>query len=89
MENYPKLMQSYPNLENLLEPIGHELWPCNFHFLPLFKYNLVQLWFLLRNLTMFHHEHLVLIIKLQNTSWLVMSGVKKYQTPLSSIIKCS
>jgi hypothetical protein len=25
MENLPKLVSSYPNLENLLEPIVHEL----------------------------------------------------------------
>jgi hypothetical protein len=42
----------------------------------------MQLRFLLRNLTKFHHEHLVLILKLENTSWLIMSGVRKYQTPL-------
>jgi hypothetical protein len=28
-------------------------------FLPLFKYNLMQIRILLRNLTRFHHEHLV------------------------------
>jgi hypothetical protein len=44
----------------------------------LFKYNLMQLRFLLRNLTRFHHEHLVLILKRENTSCLVMSGVRKY-----------
>jgi hypothetical protein len=49
--------------------------------LPLFKYNLMQLRFLLRNLQRFHNEHLVLVLKLKNTSWLVMSGVRKYQTP--------
>jgi hypothetical protein len=53
-----------------------------FPFLPLIKYNLMQLMFLLWNLTRFHHEHLVLILKLKNTSWLVMGGVRKYQTPL-------
>jgi hypothetical protein len=57
--------------------------------LPLFKYNLMQLRFLLRNLTWFHHEHLVLILKLKNTSWLVMSGVRKYQIPVSYVLKCS
>jgi hypothetical protein len=82
MENYPKLVLSYPNLEKLLEPIVHELWPWKFHFLPLFKYNLMQLRFLLSNLTRFHHEQLVLILKLENTLWLVMSGVRKYRTPL-------
>jgi hypothetical protein len=60
-----------------------------FSFLPLFKYNLIQLRFLLRNLIRFHHEHLVLILKLENTSWLVMSSVRKYQTPLSYVLKCS
>jgi hypothetical protein len=60
-----------------------------FIFLPLFKYNLMQLKFLLSNLTRFHHEHLVLILKLRYTSWLVMSGVRKYQTPLSHVLKCS
>jgi hypothetical protein len=49
-----------------------------FPFFPLFKYNLMQLRFLLRNLTRFHHDHLVLILKLKNISWLVMSGVRKY-----------
>jgi hypothetical protein len=58
--------------------------------LPLFKYNLMQqLRFLLRNLTRFCHEHLVLILKHKNTSWLVMSSVMKYQTPLSNVLKCS
>jgi hypothetical protein len=57
--------------------------------LPLFKYNLLQLRFLLRNSTMFHHEHLVVVLMLENTSWLVMSGVRKYQTPLSHVLTCS
>jgi hypothetical protein len=60
-----------------------------FLFLPLTKYNLLQLRFILRNLTRFHHEHLVLILKLKNTSWLVMSGVRKYRTPLSYVLNCS
>jgi hypothetical protein len=60
-----------------------------FPFLPLFKYHLMPLRFLLRNLIRFHHEHVVLIIKLKNTSWLVMSGVGKYRTPLSYVLKCS
>jgi hypothetical protein len=55
----------------------------------LVKYNLMHLRFLLRNLIRFHHEHLVLVLKLKNTSWLVMSGVRKYQTPLSHVLKCS
>jgi hypothetical protein len=42
----------------------------------LFEYNLMQLRFLLRDLTRFHHEHLVLILKLKNILWLVMSGVR-------------
>jgi hypothetical protein len=54
-----------------------------FPFLPVFKYNLMQLRFLLRNLIRFHHEHLVLVLMLENTSWLVMSGVRRYQTTLS------
>jgi hypothetical protein len=58
-------------------------------FLPLFKYNLLQLSFLLRSSTRFHHEHLVLILKHKNISWLVMSSVTKYQTPLSYVLKCS
>jgi hypothetical protein len=41
------------------------------------------------NLTMFHHEHLVLILKHKNTSWLVMSSVRKYQTPLTYVLKNS
>jgi hypothetical protein len=41
------------------------------------------------NLTRFHNEHLVLILKHKNTSWLVLSGVRKYQTPLSYVLKCS
>jgi hypothetical protein len=49
-----------------------------FPFLPSFKYNLIQLRFLLRNLKRFHHEHLVLMLKLKNTSWLAMSGVRTY-----------
>jgi hypothetical protein len=40
----------------------------------------VKLRFLLRNSTRFHHEHLVLVLIFENTSWLVMSGVRKYQT---------
>jgi hypothetical protein len=32
MEFYPKLVLSYPNLENLLEPPVHELLPWKFHF---------------------------------------------------------
>jgi hypothetical protein len=58
-------------------------------FLPLFKYCLMPLRFLLRDLTRFHHEHLVLILKLENTSWLFMSGVRRYQTPLRYILNCS
>jgi hypothetical protein len=55
----------------------------------LIKYNLMQFRFLLRNLARFHHEHLVPVLKLKNTSWWVMSGVRKYQTPLSHVLKCS
>jgi hypothetical protein len=51
-----------------------------FPFFALIKYNLMQLRFLLRNLTRFHHEHLVLVLKLKNTSWFVMGGVRKYRT---------
>jgi hypothetical protein len=58
-------------------------------FFPLFKYNLMQLRFLLRNSTRFQHEHLVLILKHENTLWLVMSGDRKYQTPLSVVLRCS
>jgi hypothetical protein len=43
----------------------------------------------LKNLTRFHHEHLVLIIKLEITSWFVMSGIRKYQNPLSYVPKYS
>jgi hypothetical protein len=60
-----------------------------FPFLPLFEYNLMQLRFHFRNSTRFHHEHLVLVLMLKNTSWLAMSGVRKYQTPLSKVLKCS
>jgi hypothetical protein len=49
-----------------------------FPFLPLSKYNLMQLRFLLKNITRFHHEHLVFILKLKDTSWLVMGAVGKY-----------
>jgi hypothetical protein len=41
------------------------------------------------NLIRFHYEYLVLILKLKNTSWLVMSGVRKYRTPLSYVLKCN
>jgi hypothetical protein len=58
-------------------------------FLPLFKYNFMQLRFPFRNVTRFHLEHLVLILKHENTSWLVKSGFRKYQTPLSYVLKCS
>jgi hypothetical protein len=90
MEKYPKLVLSYPNLENLLEPLAHA-WVMTLEilFLPLFKYNLMQLRFLLRNLTRFHYEHLVLILKHKNTSWLVMSSVRKYQAPLCYVLKFS
>jgi hypothetical protein len=44
----------------------------------LVKLNLMQLRFLFRNLMRFHHEHLVLILNLKETSWLVMSAVRKY-----------
>jgi hypothetical protein len=49
----------------------------------------LQLRSLLRNLTRFHHEHLVLILKYENTTWLVMSGIRKHETPLSYVLKCS
>jgi penicillin-binding protein-related factor A (putative recombinase) len=42
--------------------------------------------FLLKNLTMFHHEHLVLILKHKNTLWLVVRSVRKNQT---YVLKCS
>jgi hypothetical protein len=42
----------------------------------------MQLRFLLGNLTRFYHKLLVLLLKLKNTSWLVMSGVRKYRTAL-------
>jgi hypothetical protein len=58
-------------------------------FLALSNFNLMQLRFLLRNLTRFHHEHLVLILNLKITSWLAMSSVRKYRTPLSYVFKCS
>jgi hypothetical protein len=60
-----------------------------FSIFALVKYNLMQLWFLFKNVTRFHHEQLVLIIKLEITSWLVMSGIKKYQNPLSYVLKYS
>jgi hypothetical protein len=47
-------------------------------FFALVKYNLMQLRFLFRYLTRFHHERLVLILNLEITSWLVMSGIMKY-----------
>jgi hypothetical protein len=55
----------------------------------LVKYNLMQLRFLFKNLTRFHYEHLVPILKLENTSWLVMSGITKYQNPLNYVLKYS
>jgi hypothetical protein len=55
----------------------------------LVKYNIMQLRFLFRNLTRFRHEHVVLILKQENTSWLVISGIRRYQNPLSYILKCS
>jgi hypothetical protein len=60
-----------------------------FSIFALVKYNLMQLWFLFKNVTRFHHEQLVLIIKLEITSWLVMSGIKKYQNPLIYVLKYS
>jgi hypothetical protein len=57
--------------------------------LPLFKCNIMQLRFLLSNLLRFHHEHLLLILKHENTSWLVLNGVRKYGTPLRYVLKCS
>jgi hypothetical protein len=47
---------------------------------------LMQLRFLFKNLTRFHHEHLVLILKLEITSWLFMSGIRKYQSPLGNVL---
>jgi hypothetical protein len=41
-----KLVLSCTTLELLLEPLVHELGPWNFPFLPLFKYNLMQMRFL-------------------------------------------
>jgi hypothetical protein len=59
-------------------------------FLPLFKYILIQLRFLLRNSTRLHHEHLVLILEHENTSWLGMSGVLgSIEPPLGYVLKCS
>jgi hypothetical protein len=49
----------------------------------------MQLRFLFRNLTRFRHEHLVLILKLDITSWLVMSGFRMYRNTLSYILKYS
>jgi hypothetical protein len=34
MKNQPKIVLSCSNLENLLEPIVHELWPWNLPFYP-------------------------------------------------------
>jgi hypothetical protein len=55
----------------------------------LVKYNPMQLRFLFKKLTRFHHEHLVLILKLEFPSWLVMSGIRKYQSPLGYVLKYS
>jgi hypothetical protein len=43
--------------------------------------------FLLKNLTRFNHEHLVLILKHKIISWSVMSSVRRNQTPLSYTLK--
>jgi hypothetical protein len=48
-----------------------------FSIFALFKCNLMQIRFLFRNLTMFHHERLELTLKHKNSSWLVMSSVRK------------
>jgi hypothetical protein len=55
-------------------------------FLPLLKYNLMKMRFLLKTLTRFLHGHLVLILKLKITSWLVMSSFRKNQNPLSYVL---
>jgi hypothetical protein len=56
----------------------------------LFKYNLMKVRFLLKNLTRFPHEHLVLILRIKITSWLVMNSVRKRKTtPLSYVLMCS
>jgi hypothetical protein len=55
--------------------------------LALVKKILMQLRFLFRNLTRFHQERLVQILKLEITSWLVMSGIRMYRNPLSFVLK--
>jgi hypothetical protein len=61
-----------------------------FSIFALFKYNLMKVRFLFKNLTRFPHEHLVLILGLKITSWLVMSSVRKSKPPpLSYVLKCS
>jgi hypothetical protein len=41
----------------------------------------MQLRFLLRNLTRFHHEHLVVVLMLENTSWFIWS----HRCPLEEV----
>jgi hypothetical protein len=77
MEISLKIVLSSPTLGQLLEPLFmyYDLGICHF---PLVMYNLMQLRFLFKKLIRFHHEQLVLILKLEITSWLVMSGIRKY-----------
>jgi hypothetical protein len=49
----------------------------------------MQIRFLFGNLTWFHHEHLVLILKQEITLLLVISGIRMYRNPLSYVPKCS
>jgi hypothetical protein len=40
MKNVPKLVPSYPNVENLLEPPVHDDWLCIYHSSTLISLNL-------------------------------------------------
>jgi hypothetical protein len=47
-----------------------------FPFLPLFKYNIRKLRFLLKNLTRFHHEHLVHTGHMESPNWVPSCGAE-------------
>jgi hypothetical protein len=55
----------------------------------LFRCSLKQLKLSFNILTRFHCEHLVLILRFNMTSWLVMSSVRNNENPLCYVLVCS
>jgi hypothetical protein len=77
MENLNKISSKLSKPRKLVKTPCSCVMAMEILFLPLFKCSLMYVRFLLNNLTRFLHEHLVLILKLKITSWLVMSSVRK------------